>query len=449
MSGMTEEEFFAFALAKGWTAPPAASAQSTAPIQPVLSTQPAATQLTTTAPLAATVGCEPIAPTPPALPAQSSQSICRPSAPRRPLAATRPSSLIRPNSTTCPNPTTWPAIPMALAQSTQLAQSTPPPPALLTVPAQPAVSTQSTIPTPSTTPAQPTASTRSTAPDRPTGPARVARQAAVAGPTGRPPKHPKGAGAPPPHELSTIEIRELHFQLSQILDGMDPFEIKFVDTYPGRRKTKVDVRGHLGLSKEAFRAIRGSNYLIIQAIRYVLPLLPGFEVYKEGDYWPLQCIASKLFRNGVNVTQNKQRTKARLELENGSAEPGAGSAAALVGEQVIKSDVNPNSEISMQPAELESRPMLNLEVVVAPRAPTARSIHGAHIVIEDNIVANMTHNLGNMSVDPVREQSAFPAEEALEPFALPVELTRATSMQVPALLWMLTIVDRSRVCTTN
>ncbi|KAF8602117.1 hypothetical protein BDV93DRAFT_524307 [Ceratobasidium sp. AG-I] len=38
---------------------------------------------------------------------------------------------------------------------------------------------------------------------------------------------------------------------------------------------------------------QGSNYLILQAIYYVLPLLPGFEVYKDHDYWPLECIASK------------------------------------------------------------------------------------------------------------------------------------------------------------
>ncbi|KAF8601990.1 hypothetical protein BDV93DRAFT_524384, partial [Ceratobasidium sp. AG-I] len=57
---------------------------------------------------------------------------------------------------------------------------------------------------------------------------------------------------------------------------------------------------------------QGSNYLILQAVYYVLPLLPGFEVYKDHDYWPLECIASKLFRNGASNTQAKQRAKAHL-----------------------------------------------------------------------------------------------------------------------------------------
>ena len=196
-----------------------------------------------------------MASTPPALPTQTNQSTQRPSAPSRPLAATRPSSIVRPNPTTQP---AVPALPKALAQSTKPILYVPIPPASLTVPTQP------TIPAPSTALAQPTTSTRSTAPDRFTGPARVARQAAsdspliAAGPTRRHPKQPTGVGAPPPRELSTPEIAELHYELNQVLDGADPFDIKFIDTKPGGRKTKVDVQGLLGLSNEAFQTIRVS-----------------------------------------------------------------------------------------------------------------------------------------------------------------------------------------------
>ncbi|KAF8594857.1 hypothetical protein BDV93DRAFT_515447 [Ceratobasidium sp. AG-I] len=437
MNGITEEELFALALARGWTAPPAASAQPAAPTQPVLSTQSAIT-----AALAATVGAEPSAPAQPALPVWISQPDRRPSAPSRPFAATRPRPLTR------PNPTTLPALPAAPAQSA------PPLSASLTIPAQSVVSTQPVVPTPSTALAEPAALTRSTAPNWSMGPARVARQAisnshlTVAKPTGRLAR--AGAGAPPPRELSTNEVLELHYRLSKVLNNAAPFEIKFVDTDPGGRRTRVNVQRLLGLSSNAFQAIReilkialertpgidltqtitnqGSNYLIVRAIQYVLPILPGFEVYKEVDYWPLQCIASKLFRNWANGSQTKQRAKAALEA--GSE---AESNAAPTGEQAIKSEVDPNGEIGAQPTPLESSPTFSLEKSATPGAPTARLIQGAPVVIEDNVVANMTHDLGNMSVDPVREQ-VFPDEEVPEPFALPADLAGATSTRTPALI---------------
>ncbi|KAF8593469.1 hypothetical protein BDV93DRAFT_566518, partial [Ceratobasidium sp. AG-I] len=379
MSKMTEEEFFAFALAKGWTAPPATSAQPTAPTQPVSSTQ-----------LAATVGQKPTMSAPLALPTRPSQPIRQPSAPSRPFAATRPSWL-------------KPTVPTGPAQPAKPAQSAPPLPSS-TVPVQLAVSAQTANPTLPTEPAHPTTSTRSTAPARPTGPARVARQAATnspitgAGPTGRPSRNLTGTGPPPPRKLSTPEIAELHFELNKLMDGVDPFEIKYVDTNPGGRKTRVNVKELLDLSDDSFRVIRkilrttlsrtpgidmtqtmnnqGSHFLIIRAIHYALPILPGFEVYKEDDYWPLQCIASRLFRNGANLVQNKQRTKARRELENkGNANAGAGSGAELnaapTGDPVITSEVDPNGVIGVQPAQLESLPMFGREALVAPGAPNA------------------------------------------------------------------------------
>ena len=95
-----------------------------------------------------------------------------------------------------------------------------------------------------------------------------------------------------------------------------------------------------------------------------------------------------------------------MKVESG-AESGAESNAASVGEQAIKNEVDPNGKTSVQPAHLASGPMFNLEALVVLGASTAHSIHEAPPVIEDNAVANMTHDLGNMSVDPIREHGKY------------------------------------------
>lgn len=233
----------------GWTAP-ALCVQQTALVQHALSGQHTPTLSMVTA--------EPAGFTPLTLPVRTNLPFRRPSAPSRPLAATGPNSLNRPNSTIQPNAPVVPIPPVAL--------TAPLPPTLLATSAPPFIPAQSTI----LAPTQPAPLARSTAPDRPTGPARTARRAvsdshlAGAGTTGGRSKQPTGAGAPPPRQLSAPEIVELHHELSQLRDGADPFEIRFVGTCPGGRKTGVDVQAHLGLSNEAFQTIRVSLLVSIE-----------------------------------------------------------------------------------------------------------------------------------------------------------------------------------------
>lgn len=46
----------------------------------------------------------------------------------------------------------------------------------------------------------------------------------------------------------------------------------------------------------------------------MLPLVPVFEVYKDYDYWPLECMASRLFRHSANVTQSKKRAQLKATV---------------------------------------------------------------------------------------------------------------------------------------
>ncbi|KAF8595441.1 hypothetical protein BDV93DRAFT_528644 [Ceratobasidium sp. AG-I] len=439
MNGMTEEEFYALALARGFIAPPAASSQQTTLVQPAASTQPVVT-----GPPATTAHYEPATSVLPAPPPW----IRRSSLPSRPLAATRPSSLSRPTPLA---QSTTPTLPSAPFQPTTPALSAPLPFNPLPAPAQPVIPAQPTISTSSVAPAQTAIPTRSIGPDRPVGPARAARQAASdAHLTTRP---LTGAGAPAPRKLSSTEVAELQLELSKHLEDVDRFEIKYA-SYPGGRKTTVKVKKLLDLSDDAFKVIskmlkialgrtpgidmtltikkQASNYLIMRAIHYVLPLLPGFEIYKDHDYWPLECIASRLFRNGANVTQNKKRTKIRLQAGD-KANPGSGDERAAehedapTVEQVVESQAN-------FPARPEAQSLLNSNVSTAPGLPAARSIYGTDVLTEDDVVANVARDLGNMSVDPTLEQAAVADQEAFEPFTLPPELTGAASTWPPALI---------------
>lgn len=133
----------------------------------------------------------------------------------------------------------------------------------------------------------------------------------------------------------------------------------------------------------------------------VLPLLPGFEAYKDLDYWPLDCIASKLFRNGAGNTQAKKRAKARLQLKDKvNDEPGAEPGV----EDQAEPEGDPNKATGASHTQPESQSRFDFGMLVTPDLPTTHSNVGACVVIKRDDVEDMTQGLGHMSFDPVREQ---------------------------------------------
>ncbi|KAF8596472.1 hypothetical protein BDV93DRAFT_514138 [Ceratobasidium sp. AG-I] len=96
---------------------------------------------------------------------------------------------------------------------------------------------------------------------------------------------------------------------------------QFADTKAGRQKSQVDVQGFLDLSDDAYQTIWNRSQVDPWGRYDPEDQQAGVELsdpsgdllfYKDHDYWPLECIVSKLFRNGASNAQAKQRAKAHL-----------------------------------------------------------------------------------------------------------------------------------------
>ena len=270
--------------------PPAVSSQATAPALPTVVIQPAMTMLPTVT-INQTTLEQPSAPaqsivhTSSALPSRLAQSTCQPSAPTRPLASIRPNPFTRlipvtqhtvQASSAAPDQSTIPALASPFIN-----------PVLPPAPTQPGVSAQSTMPARRTAPASPTPPpqstqpTRSTAPARSTGIARAARQT-ISNPQlnagGKPRRRsrrapPTGAGAPPPRQITPVELTELCFEVNKVVSGVAPFEIKYIGPrcYTGQ-KSDADIQNLLGLTGDQYDVVEVSRSTVFYPRLYLVTI---------------------------------------------------------------------------------------------------------------------------------------------------------------------------------
>ncbi|KAG9090434.1 hypothetical protein FRC06_001085, partial [Ceratobasidium sp. 370] len=340
----------------------------------------------------------------------------------RPTASVQQSTVAQPPTATQPPAApTQPAAPIQTATRTQSAAST----------LSAAPSAQSAPPAWSAPPA------RSTAPVRTTSSARAVRRSVsgsilAASQSARHNMVPTVQQSaeltvPAQRQLTSRESTALLTELAQIRDSEEKITFAFIGRRPsldGQRKTSLDVKALLELSNEGWGTLRrvvktslqrtpgidmtktatmqASQSVIDQAIKQVVAILPDFEAYAAYDYWPLDITVHKVLRSSTNTTQSRKRKK---EGRRANLEQAAGESNA----NVDNSGVTNGKEVE-EPVHVE----VPSAVVHTPEVPNTA------VTTQDEVVANLAQDMGNMSVDVPWAQDE---EMAPAPFTLPADLT--------------------------
>ncbi|KAG9081080.1 hypothetical protein FRC07_014663 [Ceratobasidium sp. 392] len=272
----------------------------------------------------------------------------------------------------------------------------------------------------------------------------------------------QSAPAPTACKLTAAELTELCLELQQILDGVDPFDIPFVgDKPPGIRSISVDVQGLLGLTNQAFAVLRqlvktslqrtpgvnmtvtitqqASYYLVLRAFKPILAIVPGLKAYEAYDYWPLDCLAHKVFWTTANKYASHKRAR------NRRADAVLGEDEAVEG-QVAENEVARNEGTEAPPAQPEPsaqpEPPVQPEAPAQPEAPPARS--GVEPTVNpeaptapttastrkvDDDIMDITDGFSQMQMNRNPDQED---EEEMGPFTLPPDLTGPGPTRAPA-----------------
>ncbi|KAG9088673.1 hypothetical protein FS749_001981 [Ceratobasidium sp. UAMH 11750] len=451
------EAFKAFAASRGFALQPIPPATSVQPTQQTAPPPPAAT-----IPLAATI--------PPAasIPPLGSAALARRIASKQRAVSAQLPAPSQPSVPTQPATLTQPAVPARRAASAQPAvpqKATQP-----AMPAQPTRPIQHAAPVHSTAPTVPVRLAATTAPICLTAPAGsvgnttagsrssglVARRNTGSLLRQRPTPMSSAPAPAPSHapapgivsipgvvsvpgalsETTAPDNSVFLSELTQIRAGGGVIRIAFIGAEPQvkGRKSALNIKRLLKMDPEGWTTVRrlvktclqktsGINMtlsytrqeslgIIQRACRRVLPVLPEFEVYAGHDYWPLNHIAQTVLRTASNNHQSRRRARARREqAEANPQEEAEDEDADDIIEDMEEPEVTPINSANPEPQPGTARN----ETVNAP------------VTTEDDMVADLTQNIGNMSVDPV--SALFDDEVNSEPFTLPAEFAGGNPIQ--------------------